>query len=60
MVRALFIFTIKSRKGDIKCSKKIKAWLQKHIDYQIVDSYYETGSDGHYHVKHRKKYYFKK
>lgn len=40
--------------------KKIKAWLQKHIDYQIVDSHYETDGDGHYYVKHQKKYYFKK
>lgn len=57
MVRALF-FIFSERRRPV--FKKIKAWLQKHIDYQIVDSHYETDGDGHYYVKHQKKYYLKK
>ena len=40
--------------------KKIKAWLKRHIDYQIVGEYYDKDKKGHYHKKYTKKYYFKK
>ena len=40
--------------------KKIKVWLQKHIDYHIVGEYYDTNDDGHYYKKYQKKYYFKR
>lgn len=39
---------------------RIKKWLKRHIDYRIVDEYYDTNGDGHYYKKYIRKYYFKK
>lgn len=47
-------------KGGYELFKKIKAWLKRHIDYQIVGEYYDKDRKGHYHKKYTKKYYFKK
>lgn len=46
--------------GLIHSAVKIKQWRKKHIDYRIVDEYYDTNGDGHYYKKYIKKYYFKK
>lgn len=40
--------------------EKIKKWLSKFFDYEIVGEYMTTNGDGHYYKKYVKKYHFKK
>ncbi len=60
MMWALFFTSISSGKEGMPMFARIKKWLKRHIDYRIVDEYYDTNGDGHYYKKYIRKYYFKK
>lgn len=40
--------------------QKIKRWIRRHFDYEIVGEYYEADMYGHKRKKYMKKWHFKR
>ena len=51
---SLFVF------GGIDMVERIKKWLLRFLDYEIVGEYYNYDGNSHYYKKYIKKYHFKK